>query len=199
MLIQEPSQLSCLGSLVGKSVPWKADGRGFKSHPRQQIFLWKMTVLGELCCVALPFCCVVVVALTFSASLGVIVHVIIVLPSPNLKSRMNRWSVCEQHTAYSSLSTHHSLHTSFSFPLDCFGLCLFNTIYTPPQCITHQFCDVHTLSTYTWSDHVTISWPESCLLLDVSSPWLVGETRVGVCGEDVDWSTELVSLNILPL
>ena len=28
-----------------------------------------MTVSGELCCVALPFCCVVVVALPFSASL----------------------------------------------------------------------------------------------------------------------------------
>ena len=33
-----------------------------------------MTVLGELCCVALPFCCVVVVALPFSASLESIVH-----------------------------------------------------------------------------------------------------------------------------
>ena len=49
-----------------------ADGCGFESHPRQPIFL---TVSGELCCVALPFCCVVVVALPFSASLGVIVHV----------------------------------------------------------------------------------------------------------------------------
>ena len=72
----EPSQLSCLGSLVGKSVAWRADGRGFESHPKQPIFLWKMTVLGELCCVALPFCCVfVVVALPFSASLWLIVHV----------------------------------------------------------------------------------------------------------------------------
>ena len=33
-----------------------------------------MTVSGELCCVALPFCCVVV-ALPFSESLGVIVYV----------------------------------------------------------------------------------------------------------------------------
>ena len=34
-----------------------------------------MTVSGELCCVALPFCCVVVVVvLPFSASLEVIVH-----------------------------------------------------------------------------------------------------------------------------
>ena len=33
-----------------------------------------MTVLGELCCVALPFCCVDVV-FPFSASLGVMVHV----------------------------------------------------------------------------------------------------------------------------
>ena len=46
----EPSQLSCLGSLVGKSVVWRADGRGFNSHPRQQIFLRKITVSGELCC-----------------------------------------------------------------------------------------------------------------------------------------------------
>ena len=45
------------------------DGRGFESHPRQPILLRKMTVSGELCCVALPFCCVVVVALPFSASL----------------------------------------------------------------------------------------------------------------------------------
>ena len=36
-----------------------------------------MTVSGELCCVALHFCCVVV-ALPFLASLGVIVHVRVV-------------------------------------------------------------------------------------------------------------------------
>ena len=47
----------------------------------------KMTVSGELCCVALPFCCivvvvvVVVVALSLSASLGVIVHVTYVVTS----------------------------------------------------------------------------------------------------------------------
>ena len=40
-----------------------------------QFFFEKMTVLGELCCVALPFCCFVVVVLPFSASLGMIVHV----------------------------------------------------------------------------------------------------------------------------
>ena len=39
----EPSQLSCLGSLVGKSVTWRADGRGFESQLRQPIFLRKMT------------------------------------------------------------------------------------------------------------------------------------------------------------
>ena len=37
-----------------------------------------MTVSGELCCVALPFCCGVVVALPFSASLGVIVHACVI-------------------------------------------------------------------------------------------------------------------------
>ena len=57
-----PSQLSCLGSLVGKSVAWKADGCGFESHLTQPIFLLKMTFLSELCC-----CCL--------ASLEVIVHV----------------------------------------------------------------------------------------------------------------------------
>ena len=42
-----------------------------------------MTVSGKLCCVALPFCCVVVVALPFSASLGVIVHVhVLDIPKP---------------------------------------------------------------------------------------------------------------------
>ena len=38
-----------------------------------RFFFEKMTVSGELCCVALFFCCVVV-ALSFSAFLGVIVH-----------------------------------------------------------------------------------------------------------------------------
>ena len=58
-----------------KSITWKADGRGFESHMRQPIFLGKMFQASymQLCCVALPFCCVVV-ALLFSASLGVIVH-----------------------------------------------------------------------------------------------------------------------------
>ena len=32
-------QLSCLSSLVGRSVAWGADGHGLKSHPRQPIFL----------------------------------------------------------------------------------------------------------------------------------------------------------------
>ena len=35
----EPSQLSCLSSLVGKGVAWRADGSGFESHPRQPIIL----------------------------------------------------------------------------------------------------------------------------------------------------------------
>ena len=58
----EPSQLSCLGSLVSKSIARRTDGRG--SHLRQSIFLCKMTVSGELCCIALPFCCVVVALLS---------------------------------------------------------------------------------------------------------------------------------------
>ena len=52
-----PANWAASGSLVGKSVAWRADGRGFESHPRQPIFLWKMTVSGVLCCVALSFCC----------------------------------------------------------------------------------------------------------------------------------------------
>ena len=35
----KPSQLSCLGSLVGKCVAWRAVCRGLESHPRQPIFL----------------------------------------------------------------------------------------------------------------------------------------------------------------
>ena len=54
----EPSQLSCLGSLVGKSVAWS----WVRVPPEAANFY---TVLGELDCVALPFCCVVVVALPF--------------------------------------------------------------------------------------------------------------------------------------
>ena len=38
-----------------------------------------MTVSGKLCCVVLPFCCVVVVALPFSASLEVIVRDIYII------------------------------------------------------------------------------------------------------------------------
>ena len=68
------TQLSCLSSLVSKSIVWKADGCGFESHLRQPIFFGKITVLGELCCVTLLFCYVVVVALPFSASLEVIVY-----------------------------------------------------------------------------------------------------------------------------
>ena len=56
-----------------KSVAWKADGCGFESHLRQPIFYLKND-FDELCCVALPFCCVVVVALPFSASPGVLVR-----------------------------------------------------------------------------------------------------------------------------
>ena len=44
---------------------------GFKSHPRQPIFF-----SGELCCVALPFCCVVVVLLL---PLEAIVHVYVLV------------------------------------------------------------------------------------------------------------------------
>ena len=44
-----------------------------------QFFFKKNDCLGELCCVALPFCCVVVVALPFSVSLGVIVNVRMIL------------------------------------------------------------------------------------------------------------------------
>ena len=46
-----------------------------KSHLRQPIFLWKMTVwAGCFAINALSFCCVVVFALPFSASLGVFVN-----------------------------------------------------------------------------------------------------------------------------
>ena len=56
------------------SIPRTSPGsRGFESHLRQPIFLWKMAVSGELCCVVLPFYCV---ALPFSASwLFIHVHV----------------------------------------------------------------------------------------------------------------------------
>ena len=40
------------------------DSHGFVSHPRQ-LFSLKNTALGELCCVALSFCCVVLPCLSF--------------------------------------------------------------------------------------------------------------------------------------
>ena len=52
----EPRQLSCLSSSVGKSVRLAIAGVWARMR---QFFLWKITVLGELCCVALSFCCVV--------------------------------------------------------------------------------------------------------------------------------------------
>ena len=45
----------------------------FSATQDSQFFFEKMTVLGELCCAALPFCRVVI-ALLFSESLEVIVH-----------------------------------------------------------------------------------------------------------------------------
>ena len=50
----EPSQLSCLGSLVGKSVAWRAGGRGFESHLRQPIFL-DASVLVRLTSEIVPY------------------------------------------------------------------------------------------------------------------------------------------------
>ena len=54
----EPSQLSFLGSSVGKSVRL-ASARSWVRIPPEAFFSLKITVLGELCCVALSFCCVV--------------------------------------------------------------------------------------------------------------------------------------------
>ena len=48
------------------------------SPTRDSQFFLKMTVLGELCCIALLFCCVVL-ALPFSVSLEVIVHAVHVI------------------------------------------------------------------------------------------------------------------------
>ena len=59
----EPSQLSCLSSSVGKSVRLASAWSWIRIPPEAVIFqnncLWKITALGELCCVALSFCCVV--------------------------------------------------------------------------------------------------------------------------------------------
>ena len=72
----KPNQLSCLGSLLGKIVAWRTEGRGFESRGSRFFFenncdgrvgaanfSLKNDCFGELCCVALPF----------SPSLGVIV------------------------------------------------------------------------------------------------------------------------------
>ena len=73
----EPSQLSCLGSLVGNSAAWRADGRGFESHPRQPILSLKNDCFGRV------VLCLSVVLLLLPclspASLGVIVHVLSIL------------------------------------------------------------------------------------------------------------------------
>ena len=42
-----PSQLSCLGSSVGRAL--YLEYSGFESHLRQLIFLGKVTALGMLC------------------------------------------------------------------------------------------------------------------------------------------------------
>ena len=49
--------------LVGKSVAWRADGRGFESYPRQPIFLNDCFGRVVLCCFA--FVLFIIVALPF--------------------------------------------------------------------------------------------------------------------------------------
>ena len=69
-----------------------------------------MTVLGELCCVALPFCCVVVVvALPFSASLEAMVH-----------AQYLVWGLVSSWFHYRGLL----LNTKFEFRLRCFVICM---------------------------------------------------------------------------
>ena len=53
-LVQPAELYIYLGSLVGKSIAWKAYGRGLKSHPRQAILL---NVTSEMCCFAFLLCC----------------------------------------------------------------------------------------------------------------------------------------------
>ena len=57
----KPSQLSCLGGLVGKSVAWKADGRGFGVPPEVANFSLKNDYFERvvLCCFAFLLCCCV--------------------------------------------------------------------------------------------------------------------------------------------
>ena len=52
-----------------RAMPRKQTVVGF-SPTRGSFFLWKITALGELCCVALSFCCVVLPCLSFWASHG---------------------------------------------------------------------------------------------------------------------------------
>ena len=61
--------LSCLGSLVGKSVGWNADGCMWVRVSPEVANLSLKNDFWALCCFALPFCCVVIVALPFSAFL----------------------------------------------------------------------------------------------------------------------------------
>ena len=82
----EPSQLSCLGSLVGKSVAWRADGQ---IPPEAANFSLKNDCFGRVvlrCFAFLLF--VVVVALPFSASVSLIVYV------PNVLNQMVCLALC---------------------------------------------------------------------------------------------------------
>ena len=48
-----PSQLSYLGSSVGKSIAWKADSCGVESHPRQSQFFFEKLLFQASCVVLL--------------------------------------------------------------------------------------------------------------------------------------------------
>ena len=65
----------CTCSTVGKSIAWKAEGRGFESHPRHLIFLWASCVV--LCCFAFLLCCCCLAFLSISRSDCSCIHIYI--------------------------------------------------------------------------------------------------------------------------
>ena len=103
-----------------------------------------MTVSGELCCVALPFCCVVVVALPFSASLErLFIHALIRSPySSSLSRSILQWKLSNQDTFIISLPPSFSLSLHPSCPLVATSMTFCTTVSGELCCVALPFCCV---------------------------------------------------------
>ena len=117
--------------------------------------MYNVYILHMLCCVTLPFCCVVVVvAFPFSASLGVIVHVSLSLTCFRAKVVLVLWwtQLC---SSVSSVTIHSCLKTSRKH-------CVSTLVSTPltwlGQCTTYSYTHTHNClyAVFQWSMYMNV-------------------------------------------